>query len=254
MYNSQLEDMRISSSSNKCPHCRTSFPTKKILDHHTGICNFIHTSAYEHSIDKYYNHLELPTQESMVHYLFHLTTKYQELEQKFAKLQQSIVTNRRKTIHEYLEQLTPPEQTFLQWATSLEITMSNVETVFHSDLKSGIQQVLETAIEIPIENLPIRAFSQKPNIFYLYDTASEWRLMSSDEFNRFIDKIEHKFLKKYTQWVEEHRQENHTSIKSQDEAMSKMAKISGLRQGPRSPFIKKWLYTRLALSLKQFSV
>jgi len=244
------EEMRVSSDPLKCQHCRTAFPTKSILKHHTGICQFIHTSAYDHSIDRYYNQLEIPTQESMVHYLFHLTTKYQELEQKFAKLQASIITTRRKTIQEYLEQLAPPTQTFVEWSTSLEITQEALETVFRNDLKSGIQQVLD----IPLSNLPIRAFSQKPNIFYLFDTEAEWRQMSADEFVKFVNKIERKLQRKYEEWAQEHRQENHVSEKAQNEAMSKMAKVHGFHERPRAPFIKKWLYTQMAVSIKQYVI
>jgi hypothetical protein len=244
------EDMRVSSELLKCPHCRTTFPTKTILKHHTGICNFIHTSAYEHSIDRYYNPLELPSQESMVHYMIHLTTKYQELEQKFAKLQSSIITTRRKTIQEYLEQLAPPEQTFAEWSSSLEIKKEALETVFQNDLKSGIQYVLD----IPLSNLPLRAFSQKPNIFYLYDTDSEWRQMSADEFTKFVNKIERKLQRKYEEWAKEYRQENHMSEKAQNETMSKMAKVHGFGERPRAPFIKKWLYTQMAVSIKQYVI
>jgi hypothetical protein len=246
----QEEEMRVSSEPLKCPHCRTTFPTKTILKHHTGICNFIHTSAYEHSIDRYYNPLELPNQESMVHYMIHLTTKYQELEQKFAKLQSSIITTRRKSIQEYLEQLAPPSQTFAEWTSSLEITLPALETVFQNDLKSGIQQVLD----VPLTNLPIRAFSQKPNIFYLYDTESEWRQMSADEFVKFVNKIERKFQRKYEEWSQEHREQNRASEKAQNEAMSRMAKVHGFSERPRAPFIKKWLYTQLAVSIKQYVV
>lgn len=244
------EEMRVSSEPLKCPHCRTSFPTKSILKHHTGICNFIHTSAYEHTIDRYYNPLELPSQESMVHYMIHLTTKYQELEQKFAKLQSSIITTRRKTIQEYLEQLTPPDKTFAEWTNSIEITQNALEIVFQNDLKSGIQQVLD----IPTSNLPIRAFSQKPNIFYLYDTDSEWRQMNADEFTKFVNKIERKIQRKHEEWVQEYRRENNTSEKAQNEAMAKMAKVHGFGERPRAPFIKKWLYTQLAVSIKQYVI
>jgi hypothetical protein len=244
------EDMRVSSEPLKCPHCRTTFPTKSILKHHTGICNFIHTSSYEHSIERYYNQLELPSQESMVHYLFHLTTKYQELEQKFAKLQSSIITTRRKTIQEYLEQLAPPTQTFAEWSTSLEIKKEALEAVFQNDLKSGIQYVLD----IPLSDLPLRAFSQKPNIFYLYDTDSEWRQMSSDEFTKFVNKIERKIQRKYEEWAQEYKQENHVSEKAQNESMARMAKVHGFGERPRAPFIKKWLYTQMAVSIKQYVV
>jgi hypothetical protein len=244
------EEMRVSSEPLKCPHCRTSFPTKSILKHHTGICSFIHTSAYEHSIDRYYNPLELPSQESMVHYLIHLTTKYQELEQRFTKLQASVITTRRKSIQEYLEQLAPPEQTFAEWAKTLEIPQNALETVFQHDLKSGIQEVLD----IPRENIPIRAFSQKPNIFYLYDTDSEWRLMTTDEFACFVNRIERKLQRKYEEWAQEHREEHNVSEKAQNEKMKKMAKIHGFGERPRVPFIKKWFYTHLAISIKQFVV
>jgi len=244
------EEMRVSSEPLKCPHCRTSFPTKSILKHHTGICNFIHTSAYEHTIDRYYNPLELPSQESMVHYMIHLTTKYQELEQKFAKLQSSIITTRRKTIQEYLEQLTPPDKTFAEWTNSIEITQNALEIVFQNDLKSGIQHVLD----IPNSNLPIRAFSQKPNIFYLYDTESEWRQMNADEFIKFVNKIERKLQRKHEEWVQEHRRENNISEKAQNEAITKMAKVHGFGERPRGPFIKKWLYTQLAVSIKQYVI
>jgi hypothetical protein len=182
--------------------------------------------------------------------MIHLTTKYQELEQKFAKLQASVITTRRKSIQEYLEQLAPPDKTFAEWTNSLEITQDALETVFQNDLKSGIQQVLD----IPLANLPIRAFSQKPNIFYLYDTESEWRQMSADEFVKFVNKIERKFQRKYEEWAQEHRQQSYASEKSQNEAMTRMAKVHGFSERPRTPFIKKWLYTQLAVSIKQYVV
>jgi hypothetical protein len=154
------------------------------------------------------------------------------------------------TIQEYLEQLAPPTQTFAEWSTSLEIKKEALEAVFQNDLKSGIQYVLD----IPLSDLPLRAFSQKPNIFYLYDTDSEWRQMSSDEFTKFVNKIERKIQRKYEEWAQEYKQENNVSEKAQNESMARMAKVHGFGERPRAPFIKKWLYTQMAVSIKQYVV
>jgi hypothetical protein len=184
--------------------------------------------------------MELPSQEAMVHYLFHLTHKYQELEQKMAKLQQSMFPYRRKTIQEILEQLPTPSSPFSQWWQSIEITDDVLEMLFKSDLKTGIKQILEPLLT-DLTQIPIRAFSQKPNTFYLYDNE-KWSQMTSEEFSKYIHNLEHKFLKKYMVWVNEHREELQATPQGEEKKVRYMAKVNGLKQPPRAPEIKKWLF------------
>jgi len=239
----------------RCPNCYTTCPTQKIFNLHTTMCKFIHTSSYEHSIDKYYTNIELPSQESMIHYLFHLTHKYQELEQKMTKLQQSIIPLRKKQIGEYLKQLPAPDQSYFDWIQTIEITDEALETVFKHDLKTAIKNVLESILSKPQdEQLPISAFSQKPNTFYLYDNTKEWRQMSADEFVKCIEKIEHKFLRKYASWVTEHYDELHVSQQAEEKKMVYMAKVNGVKQPNRISELKKWLYSMLAVQLQKYIV
>lgn len=251
-----INDDAMRSSQYRCQRCYTVCPNKTTLNHHTSMCNFIHISSKEHAIDHYFNNIELPSQESMARYIFDLTKKYDELEQKVAKLQKSIIPLRRKQIGEYLEELPPPKKTFPEWSQSITIPDESLEVLFKHDLKFAIKHVLEDIIDNR-EQLPIRAFSQKPNIFYLYDTASEWRLMSPDEFIRFVEKVEFKFSKKYAEWAREHQHEIQSNEKAQEQSLVYMAKVNGVKQGShgnRISDVKKWLYSKLAVSLKQFII
>ena len=247
------EETNMRSSQHRCQRCYTICPNKSTLNHHTSMCNFIHISSKEHAIDNYFNNIELPSQEAMAHYIFTLSRKYDELEQKLAKLQKQVIPMRRKQINEYLEELPPPKKTFPEWSQSIQISDESLEILFNNDLKTAIKHVLENIDE----HSPIRAFSQKPNIFYLYDTASEWRQMNPEEFTKFIEKLEFKFSKKYTEWSRKHQAEIESNEKSQQQALDYMAKVNGVRQGApahRINEIKKWLYSNLAVSLKQFVI
>ena len=236
----------------RCAQCYTNCPTKKIFDLHTSMCKFIHTSSYEHSIDKFYSKIEIPSQEAMAQYIFQLTHKYQELEDKVNKLQQAVILTRRKSINEFLEQLSPPDNSFPEWASSIEIPDDVLDILFKTDLKSATRFLIETLFEDT--DPPLRAFSQKPNTFYLYDKASEWRAMTGEEFTKWIEKIEHKFLKQFNKWAKENQEEIYSTPQGQDKIVSYMAKVNGIKQPNRVSDIKKWLYSKIAVSLKQVVV
>ena len=178
----------------RCARCYTDCPTKQVFTTHSEVCNFIHASRYDHSIDSYFSQLEIPSQKAQFQYIIHLTKKIEDLEQKMAKIQKSIVPLCRRQVSEYLEHLPPPEQTYTEWNQSIRITDQILENVLKTDLKSGIKSVLENLLED--QDIPIRAFTQKSNIFYLYDN-NEWRTMTAPEFAKLVKTIENKFLKKY---------------------------------------------------------
>jgi hypothetical protein len=209
----------------------------------------MHTSYNEHSIEKYYREIQIPSQESMAHYLFHLTRKYEELEQKFTKLQQSVISTRRKSVQEYLEQLSPPNKSFIDWTTSIEIPDHILEILFKTDLKNATRNLFDIIFDN--QDLPLQAFSQKSNTFYLYDKSAEWRAMTGEEFTKWIEKIEHKFLKKFNHWTKD--QEIDTP-QAQEKIVAYMAKVNGIKQPNRVSDIKKWLYSKIAVSLKQIII
>ena len=252
MYSTE-EDMRTHSASYKCSRCYTTCPTNKIYELHTTMCKFIHNSQYENSIDRYYTEMETPSQTAQFQYIIHLTQKLEDMEKKIAKLQQSVLPLCRKQVGEYLETLPVPAKSFQEWSQSISISTDHLERVLKTELKTGVKNILEDIVE----DGPIRAFTQKPNKFYLYDNEGDWRLMTSEEFVKFIGRLEHKCLRKYMEWAMEHQAELTDSPQGEELGMLYMAKLNGVKQGSveqRAGEVKKWLFSKIAVSLKQVVV
>jgi hypothetical protein len=246
------EDMR---AHYKCGRCYTSCPTQKIYDLHMAMCKFIHNSQYENSIDRYYTDMETPTPTAQFQYIIHLTQKVQDLEQKMAKLQQSVLPLCRRQVGEYLESLPPPPKSFQDWIPAIEVSTESLEEILKHDLKTGVKHTLESIMDD--SDSPIRAFTQKPNKFYLYDKEAEWRLMTAEEFVKFIGRLEHKFLRKYMEWTIDHSDDLTQTLHGEEKSILYMAKVNGVKQGSlenRASDIKKWLFSKIAVSLKQVVV
>jgi hypothetical protein len=226
----------------RCNNCNTKWNTKKTYDLHAAMCNLIHTSAKDRDVD---HEIELPSQAAMFHYILHLTNKYEDLEKKIAKIQSSTTRFRRKHIEDYLQSLSPPKWIYSDWLSSIEVADYHLQKVFEHDLEECIKQVLTPLLS----DLPIRAFTQKPSVFYIFD--SEWRLMTAEEFTSFVKSLSHKVLRTYTKWARDHHAEMHANTKMQELAMVYMSKVNGMNHSieTRSSIIKKWLFTKIAVSL-----
>jgi hypothetical protein len=233
----------------QCTTCNTQFPTKAILKRHGSICTFIHTSAKEHAIDNEYSKIPLPSQEAMFQYILHLTNKYTELEEKVAKLEHNSSISLRKNFKEYLKTMEKPSVTYSQWIQSTQITEKDLQILLENDLEECIKNILQTLLTTHAI-LPIRAFTQKHHMFYIYDT--EWRIMTSEEFTKMISLLSHRILQKYTKWAKEHRDEWESSQQLQERAMVYLSKANGMNRTieSRTSIIKKWLFTKIQVSLK----
>jgi len=256
MYTTDEDYMR---TNYKCANCCASCPNKYTFDLHKVMCNIIHKSQYENSLDKFFSQSSTPSPEAQFHYIFHLNKKVEELENKMAKLQKTIVPLCRRQVSEYLETLEPPEKIYSEWLQSIEISDEVLEHILKTDLKTGIKQLFEDIFpnESVENNSPIRAFTQKPNIFYLYDTNAEWRKMTTEEFTKFIGRVEHKCLRKYLVWSNLNREHLTGSPQAEERAVLYMGKVNGVKQGSveqRASDIKKWLFSKMAVSLKQVVV
>jgi len=243
-----IDEMR-NPSQYRCSRCHSNF-TKKEFDDHSEVCKALSLLRNDHSIDTYFSNLEIPSQKAQFRYIVQLTKKIEKLEEKLTKIQKTIIPLCRRQVSEYLESLPAPEYTYSEWCKSIQISDEALEQVIKTDLKTGIKTVLENIIE----DIPIRAFTQKLNILYLYDN-DEWRTMTAQEFVKLVEKIQHKFLRKYMLWTNENRDELATA--DEDRTIFCMAKVNGLKQGTiesRSLDIKKWLFSKIAVSLKQVVV
>jgi len=231
------------SNIHRCNNCNSRWHTKKTYDLHIAVCDLIHASAKEREIDR---EIKLPSQLAMFQYIIHLTNKCEDLEKKVAKIHSSTTTLRRKHIDEYLKNIQPPNMSYSEWLSSIEVSDDHLQIVFDNDLETCIKQILSPLLS----DIPIRAFTQKAGAFYIYH-ETEWRQMTADEFTSFVTSISRKVLRTYTKWSKDNYEKMHSNAKMEELCMLYMKKVNGMDKNAnaRMAAIKKWLFSKIAVSL-----
>ena len=211
----------------ECGKCNTELPTKLTYDLHSHFCNSKKKSAKE---------------TAMFQCIIYLTNKCESLEKKMAKIQSSTTRSRKKHIEEYFQNIPPPKLEYHDWISSIEVTETGLQKVLDYDLDECIKHVLEPLLH----DVPIRAFTQKPSTFYIYDN-SEWRIMTSEESTSLVKSIAHKAKRPYTKWYKDNATEINTNDKKRDIAMILMKKM--IAKESTVTIIKKWLFDKISVSL-----
>jgi hypothetical protein len=104
-----------------------------------------------------------------------------------------------------------------EWIDNLDYKTS-LKTVFQEDLLVGIIRLLEKGVNhisiLDYENLPLKVFMQKPNVFYMYD-ENGWHILSTEELYKWLNYITKRFLIEFKSWYIEHEE-----LINRDERMS----------------------------------
>lgn len=224
----------------RCNNCNTRCNTKRTYELHVSMCDFIHQRR---EID---TEIHMPSQQAMFQYMIDLTNKCKELEKKVAKIQSSTTRFRRKHIDEYLKNIPPPKMEFSDWLSEIEVTYDHLKIVFDQNLEECIKEILSPFLS----DLPIRAFIQNQTVFYIYH-QDDWRQMTGEEMSSFITSISRKVLKTYTKWSKDNYDHMHSNTKMQELGMLYMKKVNGMDKSAdtRISTIKKWLFSKIAISL-----
>ena len=233
----------------RCNHCNTTWNTKRTYTLHISMCQFIHHTAKEHAEDTDLNQLVMPSQTVMFHYILHLTQKYEDLAKKVARIQSATTRSRRKNIMEHLESMETPAAGFDDWVRAISVTEEHLQRLFDTDLEECIQSIL-SSVMAEEKVLPMFAVTQRQNTIYVYDDG-EWHIIANEEFSRFVGAISHKVLRTYTKWSKDHYVELHANSKMEEQSIIYMSKANGINRSleKRSAVVKKWLYSKLAVSL-----
>ena len=211
----------------ECGKCNTELPTKLTYDLHSHFCNTTKSSAKEIA---------------MFQCILYLTKKCEALEKKVAKIQSSTTRLRRKHIAEYLQDIPPPKLVYQDWLSFVEFSETDLQRVIEGDLEDGIKGVLSPLLN----DLPIRAFTQNPSVFYVYDQC-DWRIMSGEESGSLMRSIARKANRTYTKWYKDNEAAINLSDRKRDESMVLMKKLIATDRNISA--IKKWLFSKIAVSL-----
>jgi hypothetical protein len=170
-----------------------------------------------------------------------------------------------------------PIQTFHEWRKTplFQPTDEQLLLVFNHDIKKGIQDVIRNILDTEDPSLfPIRAFAKQRHVFYIYEyppqppptnksiqnteeqeeenqePEPEWRKMTKEEFHKWLETIQHKFLLKFEEWEEVNKEwlENETNNREYTKYLEKINKELETME-PQT--VRNWLYDELKRPLKR---
>jgi hypothetical protein len=208
------------------------------------------------------------------------------LEHRCSKMEKEIETLKTKTntkvriqIIDILNNVSNiPKMQYCNWFRNIIITREILLSVFENDLNDGIKNAIlhdmrptkKSASKI----LPVQAFAQKPNCFYIYDCLTpkndkpttsysdidtnnikpdpKWTVIPNDYIEKMVLHISFKILAEFLVWQDENRAKIKRSENMQNDEINYMTKINGYGTTieKRSIEIKKWLYGIIAQDIK----
>lgn len=254
-----------------CNFCLRNFKEKFNYDRHILCCEFFHKSDRER-INEVELIESLPTQLQMYRLIQELAIRVNRLEKDNRKLLQS--QKRKINILDFLnEKNNQPSIIFYTWLTG--IVYKNIseylEVVFHNDLTTGIIHLFDNIINnSEPDKIPICAFENKPNVFYIYDFRNQlikdidsgentpvWTALSIPEFTMILKKISHRFLIEFKKnWYDKNKHMIDTDETYKDKYIYYYKNILGGDQSEdiRSHKIRVWLYNRIKTNIQCYAV
>jgi hypothetical protein len=185
----------------QCLYCKREYKEKFNYDRHKVCCEFLSKSRREqlNEIDRIE---KIPTQKEMYMLIQELALRNEKLEKEIAKLKN--IQKQKINILEWLNSpnsvKTNPKIYFMDWILKVVFPeIQNIlEIVYQTNLSNGLIKLFQNIINLDdLNSLPIRAYENKTNIFYIFQEkldGFEWKILSNDEFNRILSKICHQFI------------------------------------------------------------
>jgi len=206
---------------------------------------------------------KIPSVKDLFRYVQELSLRLERTERELAKLKTQVNTRQKKAIIEWLNQpKQKPSIAFEDWYREIEVNESHVLCVGERDLTIGMQMAIQSFMSANAskQERPIRTFTQKPNVFYVYSrdggtsellAEPQWRIMSNTQLDHMLLHLSQLFLREFLKWQKKQNQLEKDDREADKEIMF-MMKINGTRTSSdkRIHEIKKWMFPKLEENLR----
>ncbi len=212
---------------------------------------------HEHSKKRNTTHLanpddRIPNERMTYELIKHLMYECETLKKKVKELQDRTQKQRRKIdIFAHLsQQHQQPQQTFLSWIKTIEISRHHLEITIDRDIIKGVCEAVSDLLDT--ENPPITAFSHKHNTFYVYDVDSEtttptWKILPDSRLEQVFDILSNRIYKAYTKWEENDPTLQKDTEEVQNRRTHNRQKVLGntICEETKYRKFKNWLYSNI---------
>lgn len=268
-----------------CKYCHKSWKHTKDYEKHLACCEYFYQVRRKPQTEMDDYGCKLPTQKELFRFVQELSLKCERLEREVARLKTTVSVRQKKVIVECLNQCqNTPSYTFCDWwktiTLQIPVSLNTKEEnemrshwsvisnaflyrVFNMGLVEGIKYVLGKFIESERQTrkvLPVRCFTQKPNMFYIYCgttiedlssktnvTAHAWKPMSNADLERMVDYMSQLLVREFLLWQRQNIGEIEKDERRGEEQITYMMRVNSMRPSKEKGMVevRKWLFATL---------
>lgn len=231
----------------KCLFCDKHFNFKDIYEKHRVTCEYFFQNRRQRhrqieSIEK------LPSHEELFGLVQSLALQCKTLSDKVLSLESSKSYHIRKSVLCFLQNQPRPSEKFEVWIKNFLITEIHLNEIFEYNLTNGIKRCITDRInDEGLKKIPIRGFSEKVNMLYIYDGNSEsgWSICSKESFCNMIDEVNNAVIRCFCRWQTEQDEIDY------EKQISCSIKVNGSKINKEKQYIdiKGHLYTLIKKQL-----
>jgi len=189
----------------ECIYCNKKYIRKYAYNNHILKCKFYKSRECiikEETNEEYLN----ISNSTIVKMLIDLKNKYEKLESSYNELKKFVETNKKKVdIISYLNSNFKLDNLdFHDFIKIIKIEKKELEIIFKKDYVDGIVDIFLNKILELKNNAPIKSFSTKEGILYIYlKSISSWLELSNEELSKTIKYFSKNILNEFTNWKNE---------------------------------------------------
>lgn len=203
-----------------CDTCDKKYIKKSSLEKHIVLCAFLTKTKREKHIQQEEDN-DIPTYLQLVHIVQELSIKYNKLENQLEEMHKWVEKKKKKiNVISWLNENMTPRFYFQDWIDGFNIHEEHFQFLIEHSIVECFQYILEEQLtkregegeakgeaKAEAETVyPIKCFSQKNNLFYIYVSDNNWRQMTFDDFIYLFKKIQGRLLKALTAWKAKNKQ------------------------------------------------
>jgi hypothetical protein len=155
----------------------------------------------------------IPTITTLYHIVQELAIENKKMREEISELHKHLTKGLKKVnILEWLNtdsQQQPPSKTFKEFMKTIQVTQNAVHILMNDTALQTIIHIVQENFQ-SITEIPIKAFSQKNNSIYIYNTpssATSWNKLQPEEFILMLKHIHSKILSQLCEWYNKNKTE-----------------------------------------------
>ena len=205
-----------------CDYCRMEYTRKSAYKRHAILCEIIHAKQLNSKASlkreekcEEEETTSIPTLTTLYHIVQELAIENKKMREEISELHKHLTKGMKKVnILEWLNtdtQQPPPAKTFKEFIKTINVTQNAVHILMNDTALQTINYIIQENFQ-SITEIPIKAFSQKNNSIYIYNSAQQqastkWNKIQPEEFILLLKYIHSKILSQLCEWYNKNKTE-----------------------------------------------